>query len=216
MIHQSTLAILFSVQLLAQGGVSTNKVAVPQVPTTNAASVNPLLDHDLLDPAYFEIDGRLMRENKLADYFWAKTGLNFKGRTLRVTWEAPHLMVPTSDKLDLSVADRLTKTLPQEISKAMAASLWPAAKVSSTDGDLILTGRIVSVLARSGVMSMAREILTFDIKIIDSTSREVVLACHHRFVCHPYTLGGKGKDIELKVPQFALDFSEFCLANYTK
>jgi hypothetical protein len=142
--------------------------------------------------------------------------LNFKGHTLKVTWEEPHLMVPNVDKLDLAVAARLTKILPAEFSKAMAASLWPATKVSSTEGDLVLTGRIVSVLARSGVMSMAREILTFDLKIIDATSQEVVLACHHRFVCHPFTIGGKGKDLELKVPPFALEFSEFCLANYTK
>ena len=216
MLRQAILTVLISVPFLAQETAPASKAGTPSVPATYTASVNPLLDHDLLDPAYFGIDGKLLKENKVADFFWVKPGLNFKGRTLRVTWEEPHLLVPNTDKLDLSVADRLTKIIPQELSKTMAASLWPAAKVSSTDGDLVLTGRIVSVLARSGVMSMAREILTFDIKIIDATSKEVVLACHHRFVCHPFTLGGKGKDFELKVPQFALDFSEFCLANYTK
>ena len=132
MLRQVVFAVLATLSLWSQEPVAAAKPADQHPPVQTSGKPNTLLDHDLLDPAYFGIDGALMVETKVADYLWVKPGFNFKGHTLKVVWEEPHLLAPNTDKLDLAVAARLTKILPQELSKAMAASLWPAAKVSST------------------------------------------------------------------------------------
>ncbi|HJV48427.1 MAG TPA: hypothetical protein VJ549_04035 [Geothrix sp.] len=216
MFQRHALAILMVLRLGAQEAAPAPKPPDPSIPIQTPAPPCHLLDHGLLDPAYFGIDGAQMKESKVADYLWVKPGLNLKGHTLRVTWEDPQWLNTNNDKLDLEVASRLTKTtLPQAFATAMAASLWGAAKVSFTEGDLILTGRIVMINARSSFWSQAREVMTFDLKIVDAETRELLLACHHRFVCHPFRLGGKGKDLELRIPPFALEFSEYCLATMT-
>lgn len=214
MLRRLIFAVMFTLPFFGQDGPSVSKSSSVTAPVQSTATVRTLLDHDLLDPAYFGIDGAVMKETKVADYMWVKPGFSFRDHTLKVEWEKPYLLVPHDEKLDLEVANHLTKVLPQEFSKAMATSLWPAAKVSSTEGDLILTGRIVMINVKSR-FSFSKNILTFDLKIMNAATKEVVLACHHRVI--PY--GGKGsgeKDLEYRASTYALEFSEYCSANHTK
>jgi len=214
MLRRSILAVIITLPFFAQDGPSVSTPPSVTVPVPPTAPVHTLLDHDLLDPAYFGIDGALMKETKVADFMWVKPGFSFKGHTLKVEWGQPHMLASKDDKFDLEAADHLTKVLPLEFSKFMAASLWPAAKVSSTEGDLILTGRIVMINVRSR-FSFSKNILTFDIKIMNAVSGEVVLACHHRVI--PYGTEGSGlRSLEARVSTYAFEFSEYCLANYAK
>ncbi len=183
--------------------------------TTAPAGEASWPDHGLLEPDYFGLDPVLLRETKQADFFYAKPGLSLKGRTLRVSWEPPRWLVTTNEKKELETGKRLSeKVFPEALATAMGASLWPGAKVSTTEGDLLLTGRIVMINVRNGWWSQAREAVTFDLKVVDPATKEVLLAAHHRFVCHPMALGGKGNDLELRIAPWALGLSEFCRANF--
>jgi len=216
--HRPVLALLMVLSLKAQEPAPAPKPVAPVASAPAAAAVRPLLDHDLLDPTYFGIDGALMKKSKVVDFLWVKPGFSFKGRTLKVTWEDPHWLYGNNDEADLEVAARFSKTtLPQGFSSAMATSLWPAAKVSLTEGDLILTGRIVMINARSSRWSFTKESMTFDWKVLDAATQEVVLACHHRFIV---ATGGNGRgkrggDLEQRLPAFLLKFSEFCSSSLT-
>lgn len=210
MIQKAILIFLTTLSLCSQEAVQPVKSVAQNFQKPLSGKPNPLLDHDLLDPAYFGIDGSLMKENKVADFFWVKPGFSFKGHTLKVDWEAPHLLVPHDEKVDLDAAAYFSKLLPQELLKCFAASLWPAAKVSSAEGDLILTGRIVMINAKSR-FSFSKEILTFDLKIMNAATKEVVLASHHRLIPNPGLW-----NMKQRVPAYAFELSEFCLANYTK
>jgi hypothetical protein len=213
MLRKPVLAVLSALSLFAQDAPGVSKSTSAMVPVKSEATPRARLDHDLLDPAYFGIDGALMKETKVADFMWVKPGFSFKGHTLKIEWEKPCLLVPKDEKLDLDVADHLTKVLPREFAKAMSTSLWPSAKVSTTEGDLVLTGRIVMINVRSR-FSFSKNILTFDLKIMNAATKEVVLACHHRVI--PYGVAGSGEEsLEYRVSTYAFEFSEYCLAGYT-
>jgi len=186
------------------------QAATPAPVPAAPAAPGPRLDEGLLDPAYFKLDGALLKENKLADFFWAKPELNLKGRSLKVTWEEPHWLKQDNDKLDLEVGAWFTKLLPMELAKALSDTLADDTKLSTGDSDLILTGRIVHINARGSGWSMSKEIMSFDLKILDAKSGEVLLALHHRFLCYFAGLRGKGHDLEPRIPKFAKEFAEFC------
>ncbi|MCE1203107.1 MAG: hypothetical protein LWW79_00635 [Holophagaceae bacterium] len=190
--------------------------AIPAAPAPAANAPGPLLDQGLLDPSYFKLDGALLKETNLADFFWAKPGLNLKGRTLKVAWEEPHWLNQDNDKLDLEVGAWFTKLIPEQLTKALGATLGGDVNVSSTAGDLILTGRIVHINARGSGWSLSKEMMSFDLKILDANSGETVLAIHHRFLCYMAGLRGKGHDLEPRIPKFAGEFAAFCKASLVR
>lgn len=190
--------------------------AVPAAPAPAGSAPGPLLDQGLLDPAYFKLDGALLKETKLADFFWAKPELNLKGRSLKVAWEEPHWLNQDNDKLDLEVGAWFTKLIPEALSKALGATLGGDVTVSSAAGDLLLTGRIVHLNARGSGWSMSKEMMSFDLKILDAKSGETVLAIHHRFLCYMAGFRGKGHDLEPRIPKFAAEFAEFCKASLVR
>ncbi len=161
-------------------------------------------------PPNFKLDGALLKETKLADFFWAKPELNLKGRTLKVAWEEPHWLNRDNDKLDLEVGAWFTKLWPEELSKALSAALGEDMKITTGEGDLVLTGRIVHINARGSGWSMSKEMMSFDLKILDAKNGEVLLALHHRFLCYMAGIRGKGHDLEPRIPRFAKEFAEFC------
>ncbi|MFZ1376553.1 MAG: hypothetical protein WAS25_08155 [Geothrix sp.] len=185
----------------------------PPASATAATALGPLLDEGLLDPSYFKLDGALFKESKLADFFWAKPDLNLKGRTLKVKWEEPHWLNQDNDKLDLEVGAWFTKLIPEELAKALSATLGESTRLSTGESDLLLTGRIVHINARGSGWSLSKEMMSFDLKILDVRSGDVLLALHHRFFCYAAGIRGKGHDLEPRIPKFAKEFAEFCQAS---
>lgn len=189
---------------------------VPPAPVPPAAAQGALLDEGLLDPAYFRLDGALLKETKLADFFWVRPELNLKGRSLKVAWEEPHWLNQDNDKLDLEVGAWFTRLIPEELTKALNTALGMDTRITTDEGDLLLTGRIVHINARGSGWSLSKELMSFDLKITDAKSGETVLALHHRFLCYAAGFRGKGHDLEPRIPRFAAEFAAFCKASLVR
>ena len=166
---------------------------LPAAPAPKPTTAQPLLDKGLLDPAWFGVDGAQFKPTQLSlfysmDFFWAKEGLNLKGRSLRVTWEAPAWLRPETDALNLKAGGEHTTHFPGYLVDALSKTLGETVKVSATEGDLRLVGRVVECNAKGSYLSYAMESVTYDLKLVDDKTGEVLLACHNRL------LGGGGKE----------------------
>lgn len=172
------------------------KVVEPSLPATpgpKPTTSQPLLDKGLLDPTWFGVDGAQLKPTQLSlfysmDFFWAKEGLNLKGRSLRVTWEAPAWLRPETDSLNLKAGGEHTAHFHGYLVDALSRTLGETVKVSATEGDLRLVGRLVECNAKGSYLSYAIESVTYDLKLVDEKTGEVLLACHNRL------LGGGGKE----------------------
>lgn len=192
--------LVFSLPLLAQEPTPTPTPTPTPAPTTvpvpvpepkpapKPATPQPPLDGGLLDPAWFGVDGGLFKPARLADFLWTKEGATLKGRSLRVTWEAPEWLRPEQDALNLKAGGQHTANFPVYLLDALSKAIGETVKVSATEGELRLVGRIVECNAKGSFLSYAVESVTYDLKLVDDKTGEVLFACHNRL------LGGLGKE----------------------
>ena len=146
------------------------------------------LDDGLLEPAWFG-PAVEFRKTDVVDYLWVKPGFTVKGKTVHVqTWTDPVLLDKKRDAKDSALASKLTEEMPGLIRGALSSSLAEVAKVSRETGDLALTGRIVDCNAGSKTakwlvgMGAGSEAATWDMKIVDVATGEIVVAIHHRAI----------------------------------
>ncbi|HJV23007.1 MAG TPA: hypothetical protein VJ570_09930 [Holophagaceae bacterium] len=226
--RRALFPLLLALPLLAQdpgtpaapaAAPSATPAAAPEAaaakPTAPALPPQPFLDKGLLDPAYFGIKSTDFHEHDWADFVWVKPGFSLKGRKLKVAWEAPHWLNTKNDKGDLDAGESLTKTFPQALTKGLQEGIGEGIAFSETEGDLLLTGRIVELNARGSIWSPSRDMMTFDLKVVDPASGEAVLAVHQR-ILDAMGFGTKGKGILIRTPSFTKDMSAYIKANLMK
>lgn len=147
-----------------------------------------LLDKSLLDPAWFG-PGVEFRTTEEIDFLWVKPGFTVKGhKILTDAWQDPNFLRKDRDAKDSSKASELTSLMPSRIRGALVATLSGVADVSKDDGDMVITGRVVDCNAGSKAakiwvgLGAGSASVTYDIKITDKASGELLAAIHHRVI----------------------------------
>ena len=176
------------------------KTALPAAPQAVAAPASeapapkpvapkaPLQDDGLLDPAWFG-EGVSFTKGDDVDYFWVKPGLNLAGHTLFMKpWEDPAMLRKGRDGKDNAKATEITDSFPGMLRGALTGAFNGRAKVSRTEGDLTLVGRFVDANAGSKAakwligLGAGSETATWDLKILDPKTGEILVAVHHRAI----------------------------------
>lgn len=175
------------------------------------------LDDGTLDPAWFPGVPEF-RETESFDYLWVKDGFTVEGRTIRVApWPSPTFS-KKRDAKDGAKAEELTELMPSRLRGALNASLAGKATASKEEGDLVLEGRFVDVNAGSKAakwivgFGAGSATATWDMKLVDPESGEVLVAIHHRSIS-----GTHLSDIDDKIAKWleafgaaaAKDFGEY-------
>lgn len=146
------------------------------------------MDDGLLDPAWFKTAGEF-RKTDAVDYLWVKPGFEVRGHTLKIdAWQDHDFLGKKRDAKDAAKAAELTEMMPSRLRGALAAELDGVATVSRESGDLIVTGRFVDCNAGSKAakllvgMGAGSAAATWDIKITDAATGELLVAAHHRVI----------------------------------
>jgi Domain of unknown function (DUF4410) len=177
----------------------------------------PLQDEGLLDPAWFA-DGITFTKGDDVDYFWSKPGLDLTGRVLFMKpWEDPAMLRKGRDGKDNAKATEITDSFPGMLRGALTGAFNGKAKVSRTEGDLVLVGRFVDTNAGSKAAKFllgfgaGSETATWDLKILEPKTGEVLLAVHHRAIS-----GTAMSNIQDKLVKWADKFATFVAARAFK
>jgi hypothetical protein len=171
-------------RLLALLALFLGAIALPPVAAAET------LDEGLLDPSWFggPVEFRTTAD---IDYLWVKPGFTLAGRTLNLqAWDDPKFLAAKKkrDAKDSAKASELTDLMPSRLFGGLSQSLDGVTTVSKREGDLILTGRIVDCDAGSKAAKFLIGLgagsagATWDIKIVDASSKELLLAVHHRAI----------------------------------
>ncbi len=159
----------------------------PAVKPLPAPAVDKVLDDGLLHTQWFGPSVSFVKGDDV-DFFWMKPGLSFAGHTVHMlAWDDPSLP-KTRDGKDQAKASELTDALPGMLRGALAGIFGDKAKVSRNEGDWTLVGRIVDCNAGSRAAKFlvgwgaGSEMVTYDFKVVDVQSGEVVMAVHHRVI----------------------------------
>ncbi|HJV90434.1 MAG TPA: DUF4410 domain-containing protein [Holophagaceae bacterium] len=154
-----------------------------------AAAPLPKLDKGLLDPAWFGEVPLAKTGLDAVDFVWVKPGLKLAGHTIWMKpWEDPAMLNKDRDGKDNAKATVLTDTIPSTLRGALTGAFGAKAKFSRSEGDLELIGRIADCNAGSAAakwfvgFGAGSETVTFDFKIVDPKSGEVLFAAHHRTI----------------------------------
>lgn len=220
MLRASVLLLCASLATWAQETPSpASALAAPAMtqPALAPAAKAPLLDEGLLDPAWF--GGALaFTKGDDVDFFWIKPGLDLTGRTVHMKpWEDPVMLRKGRDGKDNAKATEITDTFPGMLRGALTGAFNGKAKVSRTEGDLTLIGRFVDANAGSKAakwligLGAGSETATWDLKILDPKSGEVLLAVHHRAISLTAM-----SNIQDKLVKWSDKFATFVAAQATK
>ncbi len=152
-------------------------LAVPALLMGQAAA----LDGGRLDPAWFG-SAAVFTPSTALGLQWVKPGLDLKGRTLHVRdWQPAIWLLGKRATHDEHLLMRMAPSLVPGLAKGLAKGLKGALPVSHTAGDLFLLGRVVDATGGSGDEQFATQpcTLTFDLKLVDADSGELLAAFHH-------------------------------------
>jgi len=171
-----------------RAGMALMALALMLAAGTAGAGDAKKLDKGLLEPAWFGPQVEFRTTDGI-DYVWVKPGFSVKGKKLKVdAWGDPQLLGEDRDAKDSAKASELTELMPSRLRGALSASLAGVAETSKDAGDIVVTGRIVDCNAGSKAakflvgMGAGAATATFDIKMVDKASGELVAAIHHRVV----------------------------------
>ncbi|WP_243287404.1 DUF4410 domain-containing protein [Geothrix terrae] len=186
-------------------------------PPKPAAPKAPLQDNGLLDPAWFG-DGTTFATGDDVDFFWIKPGLDLTGHTVFMKpWEDPAMLRKGRDGKDNAKATELTDSFPGMLRGALTGAVNGKAKVSRTEGDLTLVGRFVDANAGSKAakwligLGAGSETATWDLKVVDTKTGELLLAVHHRSIS-----GTAMSTIQDKLVKWADKFATFVAVRAVK
>jgi len=153
-----------------------------------AAAAGPTFDEGLLDPSWFG-EGIPFRTTNEIDYLFVKEGFSLDGKTIFLAaWEDPVMLGKKRDAEDSATAFDLTERMPNLLRGALSTGLGDRVKVSREAGDLKLWGRFVDVNAGSKAakwligMGAGAAAATWDMKLTDAATGEVLVAMHHRAI----------------------------------
>ncbi|HJV48999.1 MAG TPA: DUF4410 domain-containing protein [Geothrix sp.] len=195
---------------------SANTTAPAPAPKP-AAPKAPLQDDGLLDPAWFG-EGVSFTKGGDVDYYWIKPGLDLSGHTVFMKpWEDPAMLRKGRDGKDNAKATELTDSFPGMLRGALTGAFNGRAKVSRSDGDLALVGRFVDANAGSKAakwligLGAGSETATWDLKIVDTKSGDLLMAIHHRAIS-----GTAMSNIQDKLVKWADKFATFVASQAVK
>ena len=152
-------------------------LAVPALLVGQAAP----LDGGRLEVAWFGLAATFSPSPTLG-LAWVKPGLDLKGRTLQVRdWQPAIWLLGKRAIHDEHLLLRMAPSLVPGLAKGLAKGLKGALPVSRTAGDLFILGRVVDATGGSGDAQFATQpcTLTFDLKLVDADSGELLAAFHH-------------------------------------
>jgi hypothetical protein len=154
-------------------------VALALLGSAGAAGEPSRLDEGRLDPSWFG-PGVEFRTTSVIDYVWVKQGFSLKGKRLRIE-EWPDPVFPGKERRprDAAKAYELAETMPLRLRTVLRHTLEGFAEVTTEGGDLLLSGRLVDYVAK-GTLGKSTPQATWDIKITDAASGELLVAVHHR------------------------------------
>jgi hypothetical protein len=222
--------VLFVLALVGLGAVA-QETPKPQPPPAQAAAPAPqpspaapvpaakaeILDEGLLDPSWFG-SGVTFTKGDDVDFFWVKPGLDLSGHVIHMKpWEDPAMLRKGRDGKDNAKATEITDSFPGMLRGALTGAFNGKAKVSRSEGDLALVGRFVDANAGSKAakwligLGAGSETATWDLKILDAKSGEVLLAVHHRAIS-----GTAMSNIQDKLVKWADKFATFTAARAFK
>lgn len=175
------------------------------------------LDEGTLDPSWF--GGPLaFRETENVDYLWVREGFTVKGKTVYAApWEDHVFLGDKRDAKDAAMAVQLTEGMPSWIRGALSTSLEGVAKTTKEGGDLEIVGRFVDVNAGNMAakflvgMGAGSGYATWDLKIVDKATGEMVVAIHHRSVS-----GTQMSDVPGKVVKWLAAFGDAMKADFAE
>lgn len=186
-------------------------VAAPKPPITET------LDKGLLQMAWFGEKVPFVKGDDI-DFYWIKPGVNLTGRTIAFkNWDDVVMLEKGRDGKDNSKATALTDAMPSQIRGALSGAFAGKAKVSRTEGDLELVGRVVDCNAGSKAAKFmvgygaGSATLTWDLKVVDAKTHELLMAVHHRVVSATFM-----SNLEDKVEKWADKFARFMVQQTLK
>ena len=189
---------------------STTPPTLPAPAAKPAAAPLPKLDAGLLDPAWFGGAVSFTKSEEV-DFFWVKPNTAFSGHTIWMKlWEDPALLQKGRDGKDNAKATVLTDSISATLRGALAGAFNGKTKFSRTEGDLELIGRVVDCNAGSTAakwlvgFGAGQENVTFDLKILDANTKELLVAVHHRTISGTYL-----SNIDSKLVKWAEKFGIF-------
>jgi len=196
---KSLRSALIFIQALASGVAQEPTPQPPQPPPAPPAVTAPepaaskpppfrVLDDGLLQESWFGVPVDFRSEKEI-DFLWVKPGFDLTGRQLRLrSWEPAVMLQKQRDEKDLKKAAELTYLFPLVLRNTLGPAFGTRVKLSSTEGDFTLIGRFVDVNAGSQNAKMliwmgaGSGTATWDLKVVDSRTNELLLAVHHRCV----------------------------------
>lgn len=192
--HRIAVLAVLSLTLQAQEPVAptapspTNAPAAALAPASKPVEFK-VLDDGLLEEKWFGVQVPFTKADEV-DFFWVKPGLDLTGKTLQFApWDDPIYLRAGRDEKDKARAQKLTDSLAGLMMRSLESTLTGKVTLSRKAGDYQMVGRIVDANAKSTAARFfapaaigAAESATWDFKIIDVKSQEVVGAFHHRVV----------------------------------
>lgn len=217
---KSALLFALPLSLLAQAPAVQAPAPAPaaEAPAAPAATPAPapapaplptaVLDKGLLQMSWYGQDLAFAKTDDI-DFYWVKPGLKLAGHTICFKpWEDPAMLEKGRDGKDNSKATALTDSMPSQIRGALNGAFEGKAKVSRSEGDLEMLGRVVDCNAGSKAakfmigLGAGSATVTWDMKLVDPRTHELLMAVHHRVVSATIM-----SDIEDKVAKWADKFA---------
>jgi hypothetical protein len=145
-----------------------------------AGAQPPALDEGRLDPAWFGAAVAFQPAKGFA-YLWLKPGFAIQGRTVHVVdWEPPAWLGKKRGSKDRTFLRRMEGTVEKLLEDGLRKGLGGQARVSRKEGDLLLAGRSTDAVGEDDSGSFTGAVsITFDLRLSDAASGEVVGAFHH-------------------------------------
>jgi hypothetical protein len=151
----------------------------PALLAAQAVDSEGRMDEGRLDPAWFG-PAATLRTSRALGYQWLKPGLNLKDRSLRLkAWEAPAWGPGKRALKDQTFLQRVEPVLPSALDRGLQRGLKGAVPVSATGGDVQVVARVADAVGQSDdYMAMGSVTLSFDIKLVDGDTGELLAAFH--------------------------------------
>lgn len=143
------------------------------------AAQTAVLDEGRLDPAWFGPNASL-QPSKALGFQWLKPGLDLRNRAIQLrAWEAPAWLLGVRARKDQYFLQQVAGSLPAGLERGMRRGLKGGLPVSTASGDLHLVGRVVDAVGRADdYMSVGAVALSFDLKLVDGDTGELLGAFH--------------------------------------
>lgn len=191
----------------------------PKAAPAPGGTTSPVLDDGLLQTSWFGPGLTFQKaEGDAVDFFWIKPGLDLTGKSLEFgAWEDPVQLKAGRDKKDKERAEKLTDSFPGLLMRGLEPAFGTKIKAVKRGGDYLLIGRIVDANAKSTAARFfapaaigAAETATWDFKILDGKTQELVAAFHHRVVSATVM-----STIDSKIGKWMKEFGPFLVQKTT-